>query len=224
MCDLATQAQAAVDTSDDCQDRHEAAHVRVPRVGQAVVQQGLGQRPGSWHAWSLPSVARCRGKPRRVKAQAPTPHACPPQPRAAARSRALTCALTSPRHWPSRCRARSRATVSSASVLLCVAVRDACGRARRLAAGSARQDRTEGLPGLLASGGAGARRGARPQPTSEQRRVRGAGGEQAAQEAEQLLHEARHVRRPLGQVPRRQHRAQQVHRQDLRETPRARQA
>lgn len=44
VCDLAPQAQAAVDASDDRQDRHEAAHVRVPGVRQAVVQQGLGHR------------------------------------------------------------------------------------------------------------------------------------------------------------------------------------
>lgn len=38
----------------------------------------------------------------------------------------------SPFHWASECNVRSRATTSSARVLLWVAVREACGRALRL--------------------------------------------------------------------------------------------
>lgn len=52
-------------------------------------------------------------------------------------------------------------------------------------------------------------------PTSEERRVRGAGGEQSSQEAKQLLHEALHIPCPVHLVPRWQHSPQQVQRQDL---------
>lgn len=52
-------------------------------------------------------------------------------------------------------------------------------------------------------------------PTSEEGDVRGAGGEQAAQEPEELFHQPLHVLAPLGLVPRGQHCLQEVQGQDL---------
>lgn len=64
---------------------------------------------------------------------APTPSAgFPAQLRVTEWSCELMYLLMSPFHWPRECRVRSSATTSSASVLLCVAVREACGRALRL--------------------------------------------------------------------------------------------
>lgn len=64
---------------------------------------------------------------------APTPSASfPAQRRVTEWSCESMYLLMSPLHWPRECRVRSSATTSSASVLLCVAVREACGRALRL--------------------------------------------------------------------------------------------
>lgn len=222
VCDLAPQAQAAVDASDDRQDRHEAAHVRVPGVRQAVVQQGLGHRdravagrPGAGTrgrhraAWATRSVGQHSGThPARVspaaagggaqpgvdvRAHEPAPLAQPVQ-RAQQRHR-LLCQRAAVRGRQGRLRPGPPPRHG-----VCKTGRRRCRACLR--------------PGVPQR-----RRGARAQPTSEQRRVRGAGGEQAAQEAEQLLHKALHVLRPLGQVPRWQHCTEQVHRQDLRKTP-----
>lgn len=71
------------------------------------------------------------------------------------------------------------------------------------------QDRSYGRPAHQPGPEDGAR------PTSKKGDVGGAGGEQAAQEPEELLHEALHVLCPLGLVPGRQHRLQQVYGKDL---------
>lgn len=154
---LAPQAQAAVDAPDDGQHGHEAAHLGAVRLGEAVLQQGLcgqtdrqladdGQgasRPRPPFSPVLPDsltppslntqhLKNHRAAGERAQA-APTPPAgAGPQLRDTACSCALMCLLMRPFHWPSECSVRSRATASSASVLLCVAVSEACGRALRL--------------------------------------------------------------------------------------------
>lgn len=55
----------------------------------------------------------------------------------------------SPFHWPKECSVRSSATTSSANVLLCVAVREACGRALRLLRVDSVGNRKKELPGAL---------------------------------------------------------------------------